>query len=320
MKLPIVSIVTPSYNGAAFLDNYFKCILSQTYNNIELILINNGSTDNSDDIVNKYKEKLYQKGVRFVYLKIEKNEGPLKAINEGLAHITGDYFSEIDVDDSMHIDYIEKKAAYFLENPDTDILITPCDMFDINDKEHKIGTIWKKPFENKNELIDRYLLSKDVGYMGGAYMMKTESFFKIYTDHKIFEDSKVWGFATMLYFPLIYRGNAQYMNEVLFDYYLHANNLHIVSEKRNLEVLHITYDNVLKQINATTYEYNEVMHKVNIYVTQELLGVAFKENNRKEFRKLKKELNKLGGCRFKDTIKAVIISSGFLYRLYFKMR
>lgn len=320
MKKPCVSIITPSYNGARFLNDYFRCILNQTYKNIELVLVNNGSTDDTDEIVSSYIDKLVERNIKFIYLKIEKNEGPLKAINMGLQNMTGEYFSEIDVDDAMHCDYVEKKVSFFIDHPDTDILINPCDMYYINDKEHKASTIWKNSFNSKKELIDRYLLSKDVGYMGGAYMMKSESFFNIYTDRRIFEDNKVWGFATMLYFPLIFRGTARYMDEALFDYYLHANNLHIVSEKRNLEVLHITYDNVLRQINATQDERNEIMHKVNIYVAQELSGVAFKEHNVKEFRRLKKELKVLGGYRFKDRVKCFIISNELLYNFYFRER
>ena len=66
---PLVSIITPSYNSGKYLDAYFTSILNQDYKNYEIIFINDGSTDDTESIVNKYKELFEKKNVRFVYLK-----------------------------------------------------------------------------------------------------------------------------------------------------------------------------------------------------------------------------------------------------------
>ena len=54
----LVSIVSPCYNGESYLDRYFKAILKQTYRPLELILVNDGSTDKSEEIILSYKEQL----------------------------------------------------------------------------------------------------------------------------------------------------------------------------------------------------------------------------------------------------------------------
>ena len=64
----MVSIIVPCYNGEKFIDRCFKSILNQTYRNVELIIINDGSTDNSEDIILGYKNKFEQLGIKFKYI------------------------------------------------------------------------------------------------------------------------------------------------------------------------------------------------------------------------------------------------------------
>lgn len=320
LKKPLVSIVTPSFNGAKFLDNYFEKILGQTYKNVELILVNNGSTDNTDEIVEKYKNKIMDRGFRFKYLQVEKNTGPLKGLNLGIKNIEGEYFSEIDVDDSMHYDYIEKKVDFFLTHPDIDILITPVHIFDYKNKSTVIAKSWKSQFVSKDDLIDKYLLGgEDVGYMGGAYMMRSSTFFNTYSNHEIIDDDRIWGFATILYFPQIYLYKAAYLNEVLFDYYIHGNNLHIKSEKRNLDILPTTYQLVMEKMHLNETEKVKILKKVNIYVQREYLGIAYKEYDKNEVRKAYKELKENDGIRFKDLVKNLLISNRFIYKCFNKL-
>ena len=61
MKYPLVSVITPCYNGEKYLDRYFKSILDQTYPNIELIFVNDGSNDKTEEIALSYKNKLEEK-------------------------------------------------------------------------------------------------------------------------------------------------------------------------------------------------------------------------------------------------------------------
>ena len=65
---PLVTIITPCYNGEAFLDKYFASILAQTYDRLELIFVNDGSTDRTEEIALSYRQALEDRGIVFKYL------------------------------------------------------------------------------------------------------------------------------------------------------------------------------------------------------------------------------------------------------------
>lgn len=65
----LVSIVSPCYNGESYIERYFEAIIKQTYRPLELILVNDGSKDRTDEIVNEYKEKLPESEIIFLVRK-----------------------------------------------------------------------------------------------------------------------------------------------------------------------------------------------------------------------------------------------------------
>ena len=94
MKLPKVSIIIPVYNGANYLSNAIECALSQTYENLEVIVVNDGSTDDgaTERIALSY-------GDRIRYFS-KPNGGVSSALNYGIANMSGDYFSWLSPDDA----------------------------------------------------------------------------------------------------------------------------------------------------------------------------------------------------------------------------
>ena len=116
MTKPLVSIITPCYNGEAFLKRYFESILNQTYPNLELIFINDGSTDRTEEIALSYRERLEKRGITYIYEKQE-NAGQAAALNRGLKLFKGEYLTWPDSDDVMTKDSIEKKVHFLEKNP-----------------------------------------------------------------------------------------------------------------------------------------------------------------------------------------------------------
>lgn len=102
------SIIVPAYNTEKYIDKCLKSIFSNTYKNFEVIIVNDGSTDKTEEIINKYIKKYDN----IVYIK-QKNMGLSLARNNGVKKATGDYLLFIDSDD-----YVEKKL---LENINKDI-------------------------------------------------------------------------------------------------------------------------------------------------------------------------------------------------------
>lgn len=125
-KRPVVSIIIPIYNGEKYLDICFKSILNQEYKNIEVIVVNDDSTDGSLKILQKYKKKYSN----FVIIN-QKNTGQAIARNNGIKKATGDYLTFLDQDDYLDVDYISTLVNSIEDN---DILITGYKRVDVNGK------------------------------------------------------------------------------------------------------------------------------------------------------------------------------------------
>jgi glycosyltransferase involved in cell wall biosynthesis len=97
---PLVSVIIPAYNAGGYITATIDSVLGQTYQNLEIIIINDGSTDNTSSIVNSYSDPR----IRFIE---QENRGQCKASNAGLSVMKGDLIKFLDADDilnSMHIE------------------------------------------------------------------------------------------------------------------------------------------------------------------------------------------------------------------------
>ena len=117
MGTPLVSLITPCYNGARHLRLYLDGILSQTYSNVQFIFVNDGSTDNTEEIILSVADKVKEKGWDFVYI-WQENAGQASALNNALTIVKGKYFSSIDSDDIINPDYLEKYCNFLETHPD----------------------------------------------------------------------------------------------------------------------------------------------------------------------------------------------------------
>lgn len=109
--MTLVSIITPSYNQAKYLEQTIQSVLTQDYKNIEYILIDGGSNDGSIEIIKKYQHK-------FAYWVSEKDNGQADAINKGFTKAKGDIIAWLNSDDYYLPNTIENVVKVFEENPD----------------------------------------------------------------------------------------------------------------------------------------------------------------------------------------------------------
>lgn len=109
-NLPLISVIIPVYNVASYLVQCIENIQYQTYKNIEIIVVDDGSTDNVTEIVGRYPVKLIS----------QKNQGVSSARNTGLKAATGNYIHFMDPDDLINLDFYERMVAAAL-NCDADI-------------------------------------------------------------------------------------------------------------------------------------------------------------------------------------------------------
>lgn len=120
-SFPKVSILTACYNASEYLQRYLDSILQQTYPNIELILVNDGSVDNTAEIIDINYSSFNQRGYSLVSI-YTPDLGAGGAFDAGLKYVTGEYFSWCDPDDFLSPDYVSQKVSYFQTNPDVSLV------------------------------------------------------------------------------------------------------------------------------------------------------------------------------------------------------
>lgn len=123
-----VSIIIPTYNQESYIKETLDSVLAQSYENWECIVVDDGSNDNTQDIVLKYCEK----DDRFRYLKQE-NQGPSAARNNGISNSSGEYILPLDSDDLIDKNYIKEAAEILSASPEIKVVYCLAEFFgDIN--------------------------------------------------------------------------------------------------------------------------------------------------------------------------------------------
>lgn len=126
MRKPKVSIIIPAYNSEKYIAQSIESCLNQNYENVEVIVVNDGSTDTTREIVASFCEN------QRVILINQQNQGVSAARNQGIKHATGDYLTFLDADDILATDTISGNVALLEENPQVDWLYFPIQRIDIN--------------------------------------------------------------------------------------------------------------------------------------------------------------------------------------------
>jgi len=119
MNRPRISIVTPSYNQAQFLERTLRSVLDQRYPDLEYVVMDGGSTDGSADLIRKYADQL-------TYWVSEKDRGQSDAINRGFARCTGDVFGWVNSDDYLMPGALEAVAQAWRADPDAGAWVGDC--------------------------------------------------------------------------------------------------------------------------------------------------------------------------------------------------
>lgn len=130
--LPLVSVVVPVYNHAAFVVECLDSIVETGYPNIEMVIINDCSRDNSHDIVQHWVRDNQQYNV--IYVNHEQNKGLTKTLNEAISIVSGEYFCLIAADDVMLQNGIIDRVRYLMERPNKLAVFADCHVIDESGK------------------------------------------------------------------------------------------------------------------------------------------------------------------------------------------
>lgn len=214
----LVSVIIPCYNGEQFIDVSIRSVYEQDYSNIELIVVDDGSTDNSKHLILAWENQFVQKGFRFLYV-YQENRGLGGAIDTGLKYVTGKYLSLLDADDCFLQSSIAKRAAFLDEHEDYAGVRTNGWMLKGTDKIPFTSS------ENEKSNTDYFhaLFFDGAANWAGSYMVRTELLFRFYPDRNIYPSR--FGQNMQIILPVAYKRKFGMIDEPLMVYVLHENSL-----------------------------------------------------------------------------------------------
>ena len=229
-KPPVqVSIITPSYNQGNFLEETIQSVLTQTYSNIEYLVIDGGSSDNSVDIIKKYEPNIS-------YWISENDNGQADAINKGLKLATGSLLCWVNSDDTLYPDYVTDRVRQFENNPnigmiygDVDQGITPAAkrirkgiQTDINQmlKSTKCpipqqSAMWRRIVIETigyldpqwHVLLDREYFTRIAAHYKIKYISGSVGFFRNHNQSKSVAEKLTWADELPKYYEMVFNDN-----------------------------------------------------------------------------------------------------------------
>ena len=285
MKEKKVSIIIPLYNNEKYIEKCIKSVLNQEYKNIEIIVINDGSTDSSEQIVKNIKSEK-------IKLLNQKNSGPSSARNNGIKNATGDWIIFLDSDDSLSKNTISTLIKNAKNN---DLVIAGWN--GIYPKHVKYYGPSKNIQLNKKEIeqLGDYLLScgakKDcekieIGSIEGPVAKLYSA--KIIKENKIMfpENLSYAEDVCFNYNYLQYCKNIITLNEVVYLASRHSDSLS--NRQKNLMSLHEKFEKEINSRNPEGWEIkNNVIYRYFYWSLEDL-----RKSSVQGFKAFKKEYNK----------------------------
>lgn len=316
MNNPLVSIITPCYNGEKFIHRFLESVLKQTYNNIEFIFVNDGSTDKTEEIVLSYKDIFLEKGIDLIYI-YQNNAGQAAAINKALKIFKGEYLTWPDSDDILHPNNIKNKVDFLESNPKFGLVLCKTKMVDEMDITKQIGILQRRPNMKKDNLFYDLIIEKNVYFAPGGYMVRSSAFIETNPNKYIYESRAGQNWQMLL--PITYKHRCGYINEYLYDYVVRSES-HSRMGVTQEDLIRKTYDHedilltVIKEMKI-----REGQHYIDIvrekYIRKRL-QIAYKFRNKEYLQKQYKLLKDRGKINFRDRLVYMRGRSRFLEILY----
>lgn len=220
----LVSVIMPIYNGYRYLSEAIESVLSQTYRTIEVIVIDDGSTDRSADVVKRHAPL-----IRYSY---QEHSGPSTALNHGIALAQGSFLSFIDADDLWTKDKLKRQMAVINGDPEVDAVFGHVEQFYSPDLEEDA----RRRISYHSRIMP--------GYSTGTMLIRREAFLRVGP----FETKWQVGEFVEWYARAIKKGlKSTMLSRVLMKRRLHTSNMGIRERASQKDYLHILKANIDRQ-------------------------------------------------------------------------
>jgi glycosyltransferase involved in cell wall biosynthesis len=245
IEKPLVTVGITNYNGKRYLSTCIDSFIAQTYPNIEILVIDDCSTDGSKEIIKDYEEN--NKNIYAIYHSTNSG-GASKGIQEIISNARGKYFQWIACDDFVESDAIYKFVDYLEKNPDKDYVYSNFNI--VNEDGIKVDQ-WNYQVHSQNKIIEHIFKSASgLIPMNCLYRL---SFFKdnkinwlVYRDNDFSADT-----LNSLHF-IKYNWNYGKINGAVINYRFHSNNLSLNLQKRIAAAVSI-FDYIIKNFGEDVY-------------------------------------------------------------------
>lgn len=261
---PLISIITPCYNSENYISRYLDCILRQSYKNIQVILINDGSSDHTEEIILAYRLKFETQGIIFTY-RYQENKGLGGAINTGLKLIQGEYFTWCDSDNYYSDNYLEKCVEFIDTHEGCNIL--RCDAYTVLDSNIN------KPISRfsdgntdlyKRNLFDNAVLEKNFHF--GCALLKTAAFDKVVQNRDIYESREGQNWQLLL--PMLNSYESDYIHEPMFYFVRRMDSVSNIASSKGfgaqyaqLEEYEIILNKTISRLNVNVEKYKFLINR-----------------------------------------------------------
>lgn len=283
MEQPLVSVVIPAYNHEKFIAECLHSVINQTYKNVEIIVINDGSTDKTAEIVEDIIATTHV-AIRFIK---KNNEGLIKTLNQSIPLIKGEYVAFLASDDVWLLDKIEKQIVAINDHSDCSFVYTDCYFAYKNNltnlryssyKRHLKKLIAGKTFHFFPTLIKENLV------ITTTVLIRTELLRQagLFDSTLVFEDYDMW-------LRLAKLGTTIYIDEPLAYYRLHDTNF----SKQNGKMIKGSKQTLTKHF-ALDKSYGP-LHRAYIVSTFFIRAAFSKIRKERMLRKMRKHYNKENG-------------------------
>ena len=209
----LISIITPSYNYGHLIHRLLDSILQQTYSNIEMFVIDDGSTDNTKQVIEDYIKKFKKRGFTLNYI-YQKNQKQAMALNNGLKLITGEYLIWPDADDWYANPNAFEIMATALDNTDNTISCCMSLAYMVDENFVVIGKT--KHLNNTGYIFRDCLFANFIKFPVGFTMVKTNTLFNEIDNRTIYTENNYPGQNWQLLLPVLYNYKCININEHLY--------------------------------------------------------------------------------------------------------
>ena len=220
MESSLVSLIVPCYNGEKTIARLLDSVLAQTYEKIEVIVVNDGSKDRSEEIIRSYEKHFLETGRKLICVNQE-NRGLGGAIDTALKHFHGDYLCFADADDFLAPESISHRIHFLQEHPEFGAVSSDAYRVSEKDPSKPISRISAGFTQNADENQFWHLLNADSIFCTGCHMIRAEAFLKVNPERSIYPARRGQNWQLLL--PVYYRYKRGYLDEPLY-YYVTAPN------------------------------------------------------------------------------------------------